>query len=202
MWWTAQKWFWLMYYKAWLRKEFKNGLVKKKSSKQTLKKKKVWISELLWSCFLCLSYKKLPWLQISFNKSATQFVSKMKTTVILGKKNLQSLSLHYDNTYRLWSFKLGIYTKLGRFLPKSEQIQRKFLLLLKLKKRIGPLRILHLTFVLCSASQKWGGVKFIYSEKATQFLRDLHRRFVLCSNHQIYGGDFAKFCGLLRIYEL
>ena len=26
--------------------------------------------------------------------------------------------------------------------------------------------------------------------------------FVLCSNGQIYGGDFAKFCGLLRIYEL
>ena len=63
----------------------------------------------------------------------------MKTTVILGKKNLQSLSLHYDNTYRLWSFKYGIYTKLGRFLPKSEQIQRKFLQLLKLKKTIGPI---------------------------------------------------------------
>ena len=33
-------------------------------------------------------------------------------------------------------------------------------------------------------------------------MRNLHRRFVLCSNGQIYGGDFAKFCGLLRIYEL
>ena len=44
-------------------------------------------------------------------------------------------------------------------------------------------------------------VKFIYSEKATIFLRNLHRRFVLCSNGQIYGGDFAKFFGLLRIYE-
>ena len=33
-------------------------------------------------------------------------------------------------------------------------------------------------------------------------LRNLHRRFVLCSASQIYGGDFAKFCGLLRIYEL
>ena len=28
-----------------------------------------------------------------------------------------------------------VYTKLGRFLPKSEQIQRKFLQLLKLKKK-------------------------------------------------------------------
>ena len=35
-----------------------------------------------------------------------------------------------------------------------------------------------------------------------KILRNLHRRFVLCSNGQIYGGDFAKFCGLLRIYEL
>ena len=44
----------------------------------------------------------------------------------------------------------------------------------------------------------------MYSEKVTIFiLRNLHRRrFVLCSNGQIYDGDFAKFCGLLRIYEL
>ena len=33
-------------------------------------------------------------------------------------------------------------------------------------------------------------------------MRNLQRRLVLCSNGQIYGGDFAKFCGLLRIYEL
>ena len=29
-----------------------------------------------------------------------------------------------------------------------------------------------------------------------------HRRFVLCINGRIYSGDFSKFCGLLRIYEL
>ena len=29
-----------------------------------------------------------------------------------------------------------------------------------------------------------------------------HLRFVLSSKRQIYGGDFAKFCGLLRISEL
>ena len=34
------------------------------------------------------------------------------------------------------------------------------------------------------------------------FLQNLHRRFVLCSNGQMYGGDFAKFRGLLRIYDL
>ena len=104
-------------------------------------------------------------------------------------------------------------------------------------------------------------IKFIYSEKVTNFLQNLHRRFVLCSNvvlwpylniwtlilflplwsiwnnwispemaknsrkvhifweghnilrniHQLFvgctssqiiGGDFAKFCGLLRICEL
>ena len=55
-------------------------------------------------------------------------------------------------------------------------------------------------------------VKFIYAEKATKFceistadhkiLRNLHRRFDLHYIGQIYGGDFAKFCGLLRIYEL
>ena len=33
-------------------------------------------------------------------------------------------------------------------------------------------------------------------------MQNIHRRFVLCSNGQIYVGGFAKFCGLLRIYEL
>ena len=33
-------------------------------------------------------------------------------------------------------------------------------------------------------------------------MRNHHLRFVLCSNGQIYGGDFAKICGLLKIYEL
>ena len=33
-------------------------------------------------------------------------------------------------------------------------------------------------------------------------LRNLHLTFVLCGASQKYGGDFAKFCGLLRIYEL
>ena len=44
---------------------------------------------------------------------------------------------------------------------------------------------------LCKVHIFWEGHKF---------LRNLQRWFVLCSNGQIYGGDFAKFCGLLRIY--
>jgi hypothetical protein len=35
-----------------------------------------------------------------------------------------------------------------------------------------------------------------------KILRNLHRRFVLCNASQIYRGNFAKFCSLLRIYEL
>ena len=45
-------------------------------------------------------------------------------------------------------------------------------------------------------------VKFIYSEKATKILRNLHQIFDWHYIEQIFGGDFAKFCGLLRIYEL
>ena len=33
-------------------------------------------------------------------------------------------------------------------------------------------------------------------------MRNLHRRFNRYYIGQIYGGDFAKICGLLRIYEL
>ena len=35
-----------------------------------------------------------------------------------------------------------------------------------------------------------------------KILRNLHQLFVLCTASQIIGGDFAKSCGLLRIYEL
>ena len=41
-------------------------------------------------------------------------------------------------------------------------------------------------------------VKFIYFEKAKKFCYRFDWHYI----EQIYGGDFAKFCGLLRIYEL
>ena len=46
-------------------------------------------------------------------------------------------------------------------------------------------------------------LKFIYSEKATKFceISTVDLSYVL-SNGQICSGDFAKFCGLLRIYQL
>ena len=42
-------------------------------------------------------------------------------------------------------------------------------------------------------------IKFVYSEKATKFCEI---STLLLSTVQKLGGDFAKFCGLLRIYEL
>ena len=46
-------------------------------------------------------------------------------------------------------------------------------------------------------------VKFIYSEKATKFCEiSIVDLTITMYIGQIYGGDFAKFCGLLRIYEL
>ena len=38
--------------------------------------------------------------------------------------------------------------------------------------------------------------------ESLKILQNLHQLFVLCTASQIIGGDFAKFCGLLRIYEL
>ena len=45
-------------------------------------------------------------------------------------------------------------------------------------------------------------LKFIYSEKATKILRNLPLTFDYSTYDQKLGEDFAKFCGLLRIYEL
>ena len=45
-------------------------------------------------------------------------------------------------------------------------------------------------------------IKFIYSEKATKFCEISPQLFDWQYIGQIIGGDFAKFCGHLRIYEL
>ena len=45
-------------------------------------------------------------------------------------------------------------------------------------------------------------LKFIYSEKATKMLRNLPLTFDYSTYSQKLVEDFAKFCGLLRIYEL
>ena len=58
--------------------------------------------------------------------------------------------------------------------------------------------------VVVSTLKKFAGhlVKFIYCEKATKFyeISTLILSVMYCRQKQ--GGDFAKFCGLLRIYEL
>ena len=46
----------------------------------------------------------------------------------------------------------------------------------------------------------WGKVHVFWEGRKT--LQNLHQLFVLCTASQIIGGDFVKFCGLLRIYEL
>ena len=44
-------------------------------------------------------------------------------------------------------------------------------------------------------------IKFTYIEKVTKLAKS-PPCFVLCSVSQKLGGDFAKFCGLLGIYQL
>ena len=68
--------------------------------------------------------------------------------------------------------------------------------------------ILKCLFDVFNSSKKqmktiWVEVKFIYSEKATNFweIYTVDLTVTMCIG-QIYGGDFAKICGLLRIYEL
>ena len=56
------------------------------------------------------------------------------------------------------------------------------------------------------SKEKWGRV-FVasYNNLALEghkILQNLHQLFVLGTASQISDGDFSKFCGLLRIYEL
>ena len=62
---------------------------------------------------------------------------------------------------------------------------------------------LHLTFVSSydNIAKFWPCKVHIFWE-GHKILQNLHSRFDWQYIGQIYGGDFAKFCGLLRIYEL
>ena len=58
----------------------------------------------------------------------------------------------------------------------------------------------HRKFELC-ATNFWKGKVHIFWE-GHKILQNLHLTFVLCSACRRFGEEFAKFCGLLRIYEL
>ena len=49
---------------------------------------------------------------------------------------------------------------------------------------------------------KRGHLKYIYHEKVTKFCEFSTVDLSYVVTGQMYGGDFAKFCGLHRIYEL
>ena len=52
-----------------------------------------------------------------------------------------------------------------------------------------------------SQSREQFFIKFIYLFwEGHKIMRNRHQLFVLCTASQIIGGDFANFCGLLRIY--
>ena len=60
-------------------------------------------------------------------------------------------------------------------------------------------------YIIYQGCRKWrqGSVKFIHSEKATKFCK-ISTNYIFDWQYigQIICGDFAKFCGLFRIYEL
>ena len=57
--------------------------------------------------------------------------------------------------------------------------------------------------VICFSSSPFASsIKVHRFWEGHKILRNLYLIFVLCSASQKQGRDFAKFCGLLRIYEL
>ena len=80
------------------------------------------------------------------------------------------------------------WTQLECHLPKNKE--EKFALDVLVFATIEPKSCFEVAFVMFKVRIFWEG---------HTILRNLHRRFVICSASQIYGGNFAKFCGLLRI---
>ena len=65
---------------------------------------------------------------------------------------------------------------------------------------ITPLDVVKFFQIFCKS--QWYFVKVHIFWEAHKSLWNLHGRFDHYYIRQIYGGDFAKICGLLRIYEL
>ena len=71
---------------------------------------------------------------------------------------------------------------------------------MKCNKKVGNSIILMHFRAVVKKHKKY--IKFIYSEKATNFANSPPKICPMFSDGQIYCGDSAKFCDLLRIYEL
>ena len=56
--------------------------------------------------------------------------------------------------------------------------------------------------MICNLHLGWDSVKVHIFWEGHKNLQNLHQLFALCTASQIIGGDFEKFYGLLRIYEL
>ena len=71
------------------------------------------------------------------------------------------------------------------------------------KKNLGDIRYTYMviTWLILSSSEQ-GTFKVHIFWEGHKILQNLHQLFVPCTASLIVGGDFAKFCGLLRIYEL
>ena len=108
-----------------------------------------------------------------------------KTCCILVKMNSFVLFLE---EFSAWQFTFNFNWPLGL----SKICYGQFLHLRYFRSKVRKFRIL-LERSIHKVQIFWEGHKF---------LQNLHCRFVLCSKSQIYSGDFANFCGLLRIYEL
>ena len=102
-------------------------------------------------------------------------------------------TLTIQNEFFVWKI-LGIWLyNIENFIRKSkyfDDILLKYDLVWLIPKALYSTRTLSIVKFICIF---WEGHKV---------LRNLHQRFLLCRNGQIYDGDFTKFCGLLRMYEL
>ena len=140
-------------------------------------------------------FKDLQWEKITVVITKTIYWNSERSVQFLKQNNFLTCSCTFE---QLW-FKLEKTLGFENLQEKLQKyIQSRVLSWNRLIKERLKTKVICNTSVLYSSLEI---LKLIYSEKATKFLRNLHQLFVLCTASQIILGDFAKFCGLLRIYQ-
>ena len=126
--------------------------------------------------------------------------------------NIRKLHINETNAGRMWRISWRSLTKavanLCTVLQTTEVSKLLLLkpLLLRISAENSPVKLSRFTryslIIACDLKERFSLCKVHIFWEGKKFLQNLHLIFDRYYIGQIYGWDFAKFCGLLGIYEL
>ena len=114
------------------------------------------------------------------------------------KLNYLAFLMMFSNLWSEKNWNSEIYRSMRKRAVSPKTAQANFVKVVLRELKI----VLDLITLLFHSVNAFTYIKVHIFWEGHKILRNLHHRFERYYIGQIYGGDLAKFCGLLRIYEL